>query len=396
MSVQSGIKYSLWILLWNFKQEHALRLIILILIGAAFNIAYLATPLNHALLSANSWERGIPRETVEFVAMYIVISSFYPIYTSLLFAPKRIVSPFIIQIITAIILIFAIISYAAQPNHVILSSVMNQTQIEMIAPGNTETASNLYSLGTITVFGLFVLGLAQYFFVRWLVGLNTEKALPKDAFVIGIGYSKLISILRSADFLAMFDLEIKRVKKGYVLIQSNSLSKQKHVITARGARPEESRNGSVSLRKPRCTIAILSFERVSDTLTLTDFALKMHENIIKKLKERIQEIDKTANMEPLRKDSSIMLNVEEYALKNTKSKIQQDSIWRYVAGGILIAVIVGILTYYHNIGVLREEVYLSAIVLIAVTILIEAIHVIRKPEPQHEDDYNEEFDELDE
>lgn len=358
---------------------------ILTLVVALFNLAMIAPMINQMLQQIPQTGRlEGPSYSFEFAVIYILASLGLSVYCSLLLQPKRLVSPFSVQIITGLILALVIAGYAMNPNTGLLNTTMNQTQLQELRPQNPQVLSSLFLLAFVVVTMLPILGLVQAYILRWLVGLNADKELPISGFITPVGLRDLWNILKAEDFTEMYHLFVSK-EKDHVLVESDGESRESHIIMAMANK----RNQPLNTEPRSSKIAILSYEYVSSTLTESPYARTMHNNIISTLRDKLKE---KGELIDLKKSDPIFEKIDSYGRRNTRSRLEQRNISRYVVGGIILTAIMVVLTYYWAIDAFPDEAYFGALVLIAVTVAFEAIHKTKEPPKEQFDLEFEDFE----
>ncbi len=203
------------------REDTLIRLVVLIFVGGGLNTLMLIFSLlevtrNPNILFSNTNQIPFITTSPELTILYIGIGITYSIATSLSFAPKRIVSPFYIQITTSTILVAIIYS-----NVFITSS---PTLTSDFLGGTLAVILIIYTI-------LGVLGFLQGWIVRKMMGVNGDKEnIDYKTFSINEKFDEIKEIIIDRQFLYDNDFILKKQSNDLVTIQSKNDSYEKHVL----------------------------------------------------------------------------------------------------------------------------------------------------------------------
>jgi hypothetical protein len=370
------LKYPLWVALWNFTQQKILILIVLVLAGVTTNVFVLSPTLNQTLLAIRypNLQPSFGQPLV-IVLIYFGVGIMYSTYTSLLLRPKKLVSPLIIQIITTLVLLLMIANYATYPEYVQLrlgntTSVLTPEQQRQ----NSSVLQQLNVLALVLIMMLPIAGWVQRYVVRILVGVNgtdSEKDLYKRAFSVPMPYVELRKLLTEESFLQTYSLSDTR-KGNFLRLQGND-GRAYHIITA----TLDSENEAA-----KAILSIVSYEMVTGNITNTTYAQNQSNGITDTIEGKISRVAgrHVPLGQPLPYQPEALGMGVQLALEKTKPRILEiKEAKRYAVAGILLTIVIGAMTYLYYSKYIPIEVYVSSVVLIGITVILELMQLLRAP-----------------
>jgi hypothetical protein len=205
--------------------ETTVRYVILIVLGAGVNLSLgfgfmvsTFSTIADMIKSGSVNLSTIPNSTVILSLSYLLLGILYSTSVSLLFHPKRIISPIFVQIMTSVFVgLLAVAIVLVQP--VPIATTIDWASISAEALG----------LFIISVVPLVFAGIFQEFVVRALVGLNgTRDDTDSFELIVLTKLENVLKLLRNTDFQDALNIdEEKRIgEHSYVFHTSPSLTHQ--------------------------------------------------------------------------------------------------------------------------------------------------------------------------
>jgi hypothetical protein len=282
---------------------------------------------------------------------YFVMTIIYCIVTSLLFHPKRIISPINIQVGTATT--FSIFK---------IYNTVQTTQF-------MSTIGNLAgSLLFLTIF-LIIIGWVQLPIVKWVIGLNFDS-IDRTSFQIDGNLRDIMRILGD-EFCNVWKFSRRRdnpkAKKPIWVMKRFSLNRD-FVVLAIGQ----------SNNKNKCILATVAFHADQYGISKTKNASEIRNSIINDIEVRLMSSNLELNPTPLDKtDDAISTIAYEHAIAGTHSKIEITkgffrNIPRFYRYAICITFIafVGI-TIVFGMKLLDLSAYIGVAVVLVIALIIE-------------------------
>ncbi|TRZ70048.1 MAG: hypothetical protein D4R96_02120, partial [Nitrosopumilaceae archaeon] len=193
--------------LWNFTNTIYLKPIFLHQDTSAFFNGTHMTLQNNTVVAivknATSTDlqplKSLDASFILYYVAYFVLTIVYSVSTSLIFKPKRIISPLSIQAVSiGIILIVIATPFAWTPslvsNHVVVNNVIGW----------------VFIISSI----LLITGFTQAVIVKGLVGMNIDPdGLERKAWSIDLRYDFVKKIILSEDFMSQENFRVKKYNK---------------------------------------------------------------------------------------------------------------------------------------------------------------------------------------
>jgi hypothetical protein len=335
------------------RQDYELRHWMLIIIGAIIEIFILipiVSPFFNGLLQ--------PAGQLIFLyaALLAVLTFLYSLTASLAFSPKRIVSPLLIQMMSAVGIILFILTTQLRP------ILLSQYAVEGI--------SYMTVLGNIIVFGILglpllaVLGFVQTELVRRLVGLNGGlDDIGRKTYVLPVAYDKVRDVLTDEVFYSAYDLPKPKEEKGFLIVETSRSSTYQIIMVLRMKDETSSILSTATYEKKYYSIIRSKlFEGIRDKI-VEDIAEKLS------IKAEVRETSDPATV----KAAKLALGITETPLASMRN------IPRFYVVALILTAFVGIgLTVYFYVFNHDQNLYISSLVLIAVAVIIELLPTMRE------------------
>jgi len=231
---------------------------------------------------------------IPYLIAYLAIPLVYYVGVSLLFNPKRIVSPFYAQIGT-IGIITMMLTYR-------VATTMSATLILL---------QNMIQTIAILVLFFIEVGYIQLRFVRWIVGLNFDTVDSLSFLVEGIPPDKLVAVLGDGFLNAWYFSKTYHNEKVWVLKKHDQRSKCSLIV----AIGEQTGNPNNSL------IATVGFQRGFHAIMKTDKASNIRNEIVNNIKGKLTSYDpkiEIKSIEQLNDDASTLAYTKALAITVSK------------------------------------------------------------------------------
>ncbi|MCP8309349.1 MAG: hypothetical protein H3Z54_11770 [archaeon] len=293
---------------------------------------------------------------------YFIFNTIYCIIFSSIFSPKRIVSPFYIQLGTIAIAVLIIVDASFRaPIYPVFQ--YNQFAINLVI-------SSIFSF-----FLLGVLGLIQTEIVRWIVGLNEpDETLEKKTYSIDVE-SKTVSDVMDKYFRNTWGLHKEKDIRDIELFQLRKPSGESVVIALRRD-PEDEK---------KCILATVAYQMGRYSISRTKEASAVRDSIIRdlreKLREKLREENKLASppdFSPHSLDDLASIRAYTIALRPTQSKFDAiREIWTKIsrfyqfAIGFTFFTLVAISLAFFGHIITDVNTYISTLVFLIIALVIE-------------------------
>ncbi len=230
---------------------------------------------------------------------FILLPIIYCIITSLLFQPKRLVSPLNIQIGTFVIFTFMFIyRYLDVPSTSLVLSF-----------------EDLFLNLTVIAIVIFEIGMVQFFIVWWVIGLNYDSS-DRLSFIINSPPKEITKIL-GKKFLKTnnFTQERKYEKTNNpTLILKCRDTFRNSIIMA---------FGSLQGNEDKCILATVAYHKGTSWISKSEIATERRNSIINDVKARLQQSNPNITIYPLDKvDDIVSVTTFSYIESMTNSKIE--------------------------------------------------------------------------
>ena len=196
------------------RNSALIREITLTFLGAGIQVAFSLSVMTQFVQDM----RGSPQLVTgdqTFEIIYLLLPIFYCIPASLLFTPKRLISPLFIQLLTFVFAQLIVYPSIVQNPIIFLLQTSNGNQ-SVSAAQYSEQFSVLYFLI------LIVAGVVQFFAVRWVVGLNgNENDVNQKTFTFPVEYAKLKTMMLGRTFRSISGLTFRDGRRDRYILLAN-------------------------------------------------------------------------------------------------------------------------------------------------------------------------------
>jgi len=283
---------------------------------------------------------------------YILLPIIYCITISLLFKPKRIVSPMNIQIGTYVL--FSIIFIYSYLEH-----SMTELEFEGV----------FFSLFIIFIF-IMSIAFIQFFFVRWVIGLNLDET-DRKSFLINAPSKDIIKILGNEFLFSRPFIKQKECqttdKPIWILRHRDNLNN--YAIIAFGSQKDD---------ENKCILATVAFHMGMSWVAKSDKASAICESIVNDINIRLKKTNNKITIIPLKKiDDIVSVMAFSFVDSATCSKIYIirgffRSISRFFRRAIIATIgAFTILTGACYFGYLSSDNYVAVIIPTLIVLIIE-------------------------
>jgi hypothetical protein len=358
------------------RHSSILREIALTFLGAGIQVAYSLPVINLFVASFGAGVPQLPTGDQTFEAIYLSIGLLFAIPASLAFRPKRMISPFWIQLLTWTLgEVVAYSNLAAYPN-VFYQFLNGQTVVKQTALQFALGYSVLYLLL------LMVVGFVQFFIVRWIVGLNgTENDIERRTFILSVEYKQLVRLVADRIFRSVSRVFLRERSRGHFVIFANNQNGAGDKIVL-GVSPDPKGDPTKSL------LATVAFSAGNTSISKTDEASALLESSLLYLEQK-----SGLKREQTSTDNDISDRTMAFALRRTKPSLGiVNDIPRYhlFALSFTFLLALAMSAAYFVFHAIDSTAYTDSLVLIAVAVVIEFGPLIReslshKEEPAPED-----------
>lgn len=336
----------------DVPDDYATRIIIVILLGVTINVLIVSPSLLSIVNEVRSTGKSPNMQFSPGLSIgYFLVSTSYCIVASLTFKPKRIVSPFLIQAITALIITIFVVGAA------VFSGAESSTFLQ-----------NLVGFFFITWLFIPMAGAIQLRIVIFLIGWNL-KDLNVKSFTINSEYQIIRQILESSTFQETFQLH-RTKSANHVMLVSDKSSKDKQVIAlTKGFNESE-----------ESVLDIVSYQIQNNTLRKTAYATEVSETIAESIHAKLIKRNPKSAMVPTEPRIGSSNIAYSQVLKTTQSPIVGLTVMprRYVLFLLGLTGIIGTLVYLYDVQVINLEIFVSTVVLVLVTIMLELIPFVKE------------------
>jgi hypothetical protein len=302
--------------------------------------------------TANLAPNGIP-----FLVGYFVLTIVYCAGSSLVFHPKRIVSPINVQVGTAFV----------------LSAILIINMLDTTKPTTTSQALTLIGnlSGILIVLALFLVavGFVQFLIVRWVVGLNFDS-IDRASFTVKMSPE---DFLRTVGDILHDVWEFNRRK-------DNPKAKTNIIWVLKTRDPYGNSVvltvGSVLGNNNKSVLVTVAYHASSLGVSKSKTASEMRNSIINDIKERLMD-SKRLTLTPTDIDDHVSVKARNHALAITRSKIEItreffQSISRYYLYALIATVIAFLaISIAFAIGLLDSGTYVGAVIVVAVALIFD-------------------------
>ena len=257
---------------------------------------------------------------IEFFSLPII----YCIIISLLFQPKRLVSPINIQIGS-----FALFSIF------VINSYLDSTQ---------KNYENLFIVMSLIAIYIMTIGFIQFFIVRWVIGLNYNDS-DRRAFTINGSPKEIVHILgKNFKFSRNFKAE-KKEGDNPIWIFTCFDNLRNTVIVA---------FGSFQNNKNKCVLAIVAYRKTMSWISKSQIATNMSVSIKNDIEYRLKEANKKYIIFPLKK-------VDDFVSSEAFCKIELETMTKFEV----------IIDFFRKIPTnFRRAIYITSFISIILTIAL--------------------------
>ncbi len=345
-------------------QDATVQLIMLTQLGAAIHVVFFV--FANWQISSSLFLNGQDPTTVQNVLtpllmiIYFILTIAYSIATSLSIAPKRIVSPFNIQIGTA--------SFLSVALAVIFLQAPLVTDFQQIQ----NLIFNLLGMGAILVYA----GFMQTQIVKWVIGLNgTEDDIERATYLINSDYNTVAEILKDEAFSNLARFRVAKEAKDLLVLEGSARIRnkvQKFVVAL----------GTDFTNKGNSLLTTASYEAHYYTIAQSRTATERRKAIVRYLEGSLRERNPTVNIIQQEQHDKVVtpLALAHALALDTKPRLvalrRLPKLHVAIMGGIAAAVIA--FTILFNAKLIEEDTYYSVLIIIIITVFVELIPLIRE------------------
>lgn len=346
------------------KEASVIRYLILVLLGAGVNFSVgfgvlLSSIIYLTKIPAEVFS-GIPNSTVILSVSYFFIGIVYSASVSLMFQPKRIISPLYIQVVTAA---FAAIS--------IVAITLLETPVVGIERSiDWQLVSSEAFAAFIIAIGIFsIAGIGQTWIVRYLVGLNGTKGdMNVFGLMVDTKLENVLKILRSDSVQEALRIEEERkTGKHSFVLRTGSVGIKHQFFLAVITDP---------IDEGKTQLATISYNQNYYGITPTgDLMQKQRVDTIKTALRKAKYTFSIDNSDSLARQIAF-----DEGLSVTRSKLLvfRSMTTRTIAFIIGMVVITAIVTALQQFNYITTEVADSFYVFAGLTVLTDLIPLLRR------------------
>lgn len=300
----------------------------------------------------------ITSESYYYLVAYFVLTIIYSIFASLLFQPKRIVSPINIQIGTIVIVSLFIVYQ------------------QLTAMFFVTTEQEIAFIGALALIVFFIsaflimAGFVQFLVVRWVIGLNFDN-VERTSYIANLAPKQILEALGDG-FLDVWDFNRRkdnpRAKNPIWVLKCHDLYGNSIVLTI----------GTQTGKANESILATVAYRRSAYEISTSESASNMQKSIINDIKERLYQFDAKSVVSRIEKtDDPVSFKAYSHALSVTRSKTESTreflkSIPRYYLYAISITIVtLFISTITYGFGFLDLGTYVSVAVGATIALLVE-------------------------
>lgn len=298
-----------------------------------------------------------------FDAIYLSIGFLFAIPASLAFRPKRLINPFLIQLLTFVFGETVALSGLASYHNVFYIVQNGQSTVQESALQFAVGYSVLY------LFLIMVVGFVQFFVVRWVVGLNgTEDDLQRRTFIFPVDYRHLAGLVSERVFRSVGDLFLRERSRGhYIILANNPNGTGDKIVLGVSADPRDPQ---------KSLLATVAYSVYGSSVRKTeDSSAYLEANLLYLDKQSGLEREETST------DNEISDRTMAFALRRTRPSlgIVRD-IPRYhtFALGFTFLLAIAMSLAYFVFKAIDITPYVDSLVLIAVAVVIEFGPLVRE------------------
>ena len=383
-------------LIEKLKAERtASRVFALVFLGGALNAIFLGLSFWQFVQSGIQIVSFATGPTLVLIGLYLALAVFYGIATSVLFKPKRIVSPILMQMVTAgflgFILAYPLIMY---PTSLALG-VPDRNQTAPATPQEvtqhlqTRLNEAVRNIATNIIFisgGLIAVGFVQHEIVRRVVGINgSRQDIDTKTYSFNASYDRMCQILLAPDVLNSHEfIPITKHASGIVILKSANRNTEKFILAII---PDPANKERKSI------LATVAYEVKFDTTFKSPEASLIRDQFIAWLKDEvpIKPADELTEAEPayyrLPDSTSDLatITVIAKALQSTQPLTKVGEIPRYQVYVLIATIIIGgIMTVGWLIGAIPPELYGSSLILITIELMFIFIPAVMEEKRKRE------------
>ncbi len=296
---------------------------------------------------------------IPYFAIYVVLTILYCIILSLVFHPKRIVSPINIQIGTASVL----------SSFLIYSQIANMRITSMV-----QALGILGSLALTIIFLTFFLitiGIFQFLVVKLVVALNFES-VDRVSFLIDGKPEKILGVLGD-EFVDVWEFSRRKdnpkAKKNPIWVLKCRDPYGNSVILTLGSYLGDNK---------KCVLATVSYHKSLYSISRSKTSSGMRASIINDIKERLAQSNLKSSLTQMEGvDDPISFKAYSHALASTlpKTEITKEffrNIPRYYLYGIIVTLIALVsMSVAFIAGLLDNSTYVGGVIVLIVALLAE-------------------------
>ncbi|MEX0862692.1 hypothetical protein [Nitrosopumilus sp.] len=286
------------------------------------------------------------------LGIYFLISFAYCFIASISFSPKRLVSPFHVQIIVIGGIILQIIVAFHQGKFPLETSIFIS---------NSFGALSMYVLMFVMIGWMMEKG------VKKLIGFSgTEKDLVEETFTINVTYQDVRIILKNRDFRKDHDFKLVRNDDDKIVLQTNSYADIRMIVVAIPKNEEET------------IISIVSHGLNYDSLIASRRARYKTRSLKRDiLKDELSDLESNVKDEPYDEENEALENARKLTMKSTRTVLKDTPIRLFVTVIVLVG-IGGWLTQPLFDNTITQDAYLAVWVSIITTIILLVVPTLRR------------------
>ncbi len=341
------------------REDILIRLAVLIFIGAGLNACLIIFAVQQ-IREHGTEPKEIPFITTspELTILYLGVGICYSLATSLTFKPKRIVSPFYIQLVTATILITATITFEYfKISDIVLAQdfIENTLILFLLAYGCLAFAGHL-----------------QRWIVRRLLGVNgTRDNIHEKTYCMNVNFSHISKILSQKDFLKKNGWIVKVKSEDTIVLQTTNEMQEKHTL----ALVSDGKNEN------NCFLTLTSYLIKFDWLRTPDSVID-HEGIMGGIERLVKKDNESMNLVEIDKDQRSTHLALEYTLKVTKSPFGELANYpkrHIIVVGFLSIVMVSV-SLYHVYDPVRVplDTVINAFIFVSLGIVADVYSTVKE------------------
>jgi hypothetical protein len=302
-----------------------------------------------------------PQSVYLYLIGYSVLTVIYCIVVSLLFNPKRLVSPINVQIGSAITISILIIAYE-------LRFIESYSAAQAFA----QFFAIAFIVG-MSVFFLVALGYFQYFVVRWVVALNFDS-VDRLSFSINAKTEEVMSALGD-EFVDVWEFSRKRdnpkikTKKSIIwILRCRDTYGNRVILTV----------GSDSSDDNKSILGTVAFHTTLYSIETSKSAIAMRTSILNDVRERLRKSNSEITLKQLDStDDHVSFKAYSHALSITcpKTEVTKELLRRipryYVYGIAITCISLVLITGTYAFRILDLSTYVGAALVLVIALIAE-------------------------